>query len=375
MDERVLSFRVGIVVVTAVMVGFILVLLFGAVPQVLTSSYAVTVQFPRAPGVAVNTPVRKSGVNIGRVSNVRLLDEGGVLVTLRLEGDKPVRLNEFPRISTGSLVTGDAVVEFVRTQVDAQAEAQNDLLKEGDFLPNGVVANDPFEVIVNLEGKMADALTSIEEAADRASRILENLQWLGADRERFGRMLQKTELALDRFGSAMASVDTIFGDEQLQQQLRESLADLPEIIEQAKLTLEDTRKSMAGFEQVTLAATQNLENLEQFTRPLGERGERIIASVEDSAANLDALLAQLVHLTRSINERQGTLGRLVYEDDIYLRITETVANIEELTRKLQPIVNDARVFTDKIARDPSVLGVKGAIERRPTGLKAAIPLQ
>jgi hypothetical protein len=31
-----------------------------------------------------------------------------------------------------------------------------------------------------------------------------------------------------------------------------------------------------------------------------------------------------------------------------------------------------RVFTDKIARDPSQLGVRGALDRRPSGLKTGV---
>jgi ABC-type transporter Mla subunit MlaD len=65
-----------------------------------------------------------------------------------------------------------------------------------------------------------------------------------------------------------------------------------------------------------------MANVQQFTRPLAERSERIIASIEGSAANLDELLAQLVHLSDGINQRQGTLGKLVFDDDIYLQIGE-----------------------------------------------------
>lgn len=147
MDERVLSFRVGIVVVTAVMLGFILILLFGAGPQVFTDTYTVKVRFPRAPGVSVNTPVLKSGVKIGRVTNVELLREGGVILTLRLDGDKPVLRSEVPRISTGSLVTGDAVVEFVnpdragsgsREEPDPPDEDPEQSARQGASLLHGV---------------------------------------------------------------------------------------------------------------------------------------------------------------------------------------------------------------------------------------------
>jgi hypothetical protein len=106
-------------------------------------------------------------------------------LTLRMDLDerKRVRMNEYPRISTGSIVTGDAVIEFVRDESDPRT----DYLKHDDFLPNGVVAHDPFDVLINLEDRMAGAFVSIEDAATKAAQIFDNLQWFGADRERFSR--------------------------------------------------------------------------------------------------------------------------------------------------------------------------------------------
>ena len=45
-----------------------------------------------------------------------------------------------------------------------------------------------------------------------------------------------------------------------------------------------------------------------------------------------------------------------------------MGNVRKLTQELRPIVDDVRVFTDKIARHPEQLGVRGALDRRP-GLK------
>ncbi len=371
MDERVLSFRVGVVVVAAITITVILVFLFGTGPQTFGPTYTVKIRFPRAPGVSVNTPVRKSGITIGRVTKVDLLPEGGVLLTLRLDQDKPVRLNEYPRISTGSLVTGDAVVEFVLNEADPNT----DLLKDGDYLTNGQVAGDPFEVLLGLEQRMASAFGSIEEAANRASVILENLQWVGSDRARFQELLAKTESAITSFDQAMRSVESVLGDQQLRDELRRALADLPSVFEEARKMLEQTRTTLSNFDQVSRRAEGTLANLEKFTTPLAERGDRIIASIEGSAENLDALLEQMVHLVDSINQRQGTLGKLLFEDEVYFKIRTAVDDLQSITRQLRPIINDVRVFTDKIARDPSQLGVRGALENRPTGLKGSILLE
>ena len=47
---------------------------------------------------------------------------------------------------------------------------------------------------------------------------------------------------------------------------------------------------------------------------------------------------------------------------------EAMNLLERISRELRPIINDVRVFSDKIARHPESLGVRGALDRRP-GLK------
>ena len=69
-----------------------------------------------------------------------------------------------------------------------------------------------------------------------------------------------------------------------------------------------------------------------------------------------------------MNSGEGTLGRLVRDDELYDRLEMATTNIEDATRRIRPILNDVRVFTDKIATDPRQLGVKGALDRKPLGI-------
>ena len=80
MDENRLRFGVGVLVISAIGIGIILTFLFGAFPSVLQRDYSLSVRFDSAEGIGANTPVVRDGVRIGRVSSIRLLDEGGVLV-------------------------------------------------------------------------------------------------------------------------------------------------------------------------------------------------------------------------------------------------------------------------------------------------------
>ena len=212
MDDQALGLRVGILVLTAALTLTILVVVFGPGWQWLTKEYTVSVKFPKAPGVDVETPVEKSGVLVGRVANVQLMEDGSVLVTLSLDASKPIMATEQPRIRISSMITNDAIIEFVPNLTDPSSEQ----LKDGAYIGTGEVMGDPFEVIVNLESRVTDAFGSIqraaakiETAADSVSTILKGLEGLGGSGEQIVRVVQKTETAMDQFTTTMAAIEDV----------------------------------------------------------------------------------------------------------------------------------------------------------------------
>jgi phospholipid/cholesterol/gamma-HCH transport system substrate-binding protein len=121
------------------------------------------------------------------------------------------------------------------------------------------------------------------------------------------------------------------------------------------------------MERTSQRAEANLQNLERFTRPLGDRGEQIVGNVDSSIRKLDELLAQLVNFSDALNTSEGSLGRFVHDPELYDRLDRAAANVEEVSRKLRPIVDDVRVFTDKVSRHPGVI-LRDAVRPGP-GIK------
>ncbi len=385
MDERVLYFRVGVVVVASVTITIVLVMLFGAWPNVLESHYRVHIKFPEAPGVTVDTPVRKSGVLVGRVTEVQLLDEGGVKVSADLNEKYRLRQNETCRISSGSLF-GDAVLEFVPSDVDSllarfdtnkdgvldasEKQKSRELVGDEVYILEGVSPRSPLRILVDLEDDIASTLHSIQTAGDEVAQLANSVNGaVGGEEGHIGALAQKAEKALDRFDRTMQAVEKVLGDEELAVKLRQSLEELPEFISETRQTMVTARTTLEDFRRVSQKAETNLDNLQEFTKPLGERGAQLVANVDASTRNLNELLTQLVAFSEGLNSGQGTLGKLVHDDEVYEKIDRLVSNAEEISRRLRPIVEDVRTFTDKIARDPRQLGLKGMVDPRPTGLK------
>lgn len=363
MDDRTIQLRVGVVVVTAAIIAFLLVLFFGEKRPLFQQQKTIYLLFRHAPGVSAQTPVRKNGVLIGRVVNVELRDEGGVKITAKIEARYKVFTSEIPRISTASLI-GDAVLEFVPGDVDSKIE-----IEEDEVIADGIVSADPLRVLANLEPRLTGAISSIENAGNEVTQLARNLNTIvGNNQDQFQRVIQKSELAMEHFRSAMATVDEVVGDPELKANLKRSLHDLPQLFDEARETLADARKTLDGFQKMSERANSNLQNIEKFTKPLAERGETLAARLESAVGNVDTLLEQLVQFSSQLNNRDGTLGKLIYDKELYERLSRTAKNVEDATRRIRPIMEDMRVLSDKLATDPRELGLKGAMDRRPLGV-------
>lgn len=363
MDERTIQFRVGVMVVSSVIIVAILVLLFGELPTSVRSvlpgaqpTYTIYIYFDRAPGVASDTPVRKSGILIGRVTEYEL-QKRGVLVTAAIDADRQLFKNEICRI-TRSVLGGDAALEFV---LSSDETLSGELVKPGDRL-NGVAGADPLEVIANLEADMSQAIGSIASTSNEVGQLARHLNDLfEGNEEQLTRIIGKAEQAIDGFRIAAENVNDVIGDPQMKEELRQALAELPKV-------LQNTGEAMKGLRNTIALADENLSNLKAVTGPLAERGDELVESIDGSFRKLDQLLGEFAEFTRKLNSNEGTIAQLLNNPELYENVNQAAVNLERLTRDLRPIVKDARVFMDKVARHPEDLGVRGLIQRR-SGIK------
>ncbi len=366
MDDRILQFRVGVVVVAAMIITGILIMLFEA-PSLSPAHYRVSTRVPEAPGVTVNTPVRKSGILVGRVTDVALEDDGSVLVTVDINSKYRLRDDEVFRIGTESLL-GDAVVDVVPgdAKVDG-AEVANGAMIQGRVQGNPLQAID---VLLDIKDDVEGAVGSIKVAADEVGGLAKNFNAAFTRNEgSLESLFGQTEASLAQFETTMANIDSVIGDPELQANFKQAMANIPQITSDLQETLAKAQEIMGSIDRVALKAETNLDNISQVTGPLAERGPELASNLDESIAGLNNLLTELNTFTQSLNNSEGSVQKIINDTELYDRLNRASTNVEDLTVRLRPIVDDIRVFTSKIARDPGRLGVSGALDRRPTGLR------
>ncbi len=399
MNDQGYKFGVGVLVVASMVIAVILILFFGAAPNFFANRYDVTIRFDSAPGVGTDTPVRKNGVAIGRVKSIKLLDKG-VDLTLELDGQYTVRAGEQPRIAKGSFITGDAVVELIQLQPDdrrllARFDGtggspvdgvldQNELtvadqpLKAGDFYSGGIVVPDPMDALMNMQQSVAQTLGSIETAGNQVTALAGDVRkMIGSGDGELGRITRKAEQTIDNLNTTLASVNRIINDPRIGNTLDTINQRLPQIINEAEGVMQQTASTLKAFEGVGREATKTMQNVESFTKPFADQGDDFVNEAKRSLDNLNGLVGDLRQLSgrantlmTRVNNGQGTLSRLIDDDQLYYSVVNTLNNIEVVTRRLQPVIEDARVFSDKVAREPSsLINIRGAITGQRGGQK------
>ena len=411
MDENRLKFGVGVLVISAIGIGIILTFLFGAFPSIFNHDYSLSVVFPSAEGVGLNTKVVRDGVAIGRVANITLRDEGGVLITLTMDSDRPISHRYVPRIGSGNFVTGDAKIEFVpATQGQLASIYENDDQRMGELYTPGEFFNygSKTESLFEMQSELSDTFKAIRVAGESIASAGESIdqlakevrQVVGGTDGQIDQVSKNAVAALEEFQAVMRGVRDIVENPEIKEGLESSAKQIPQLLKNAQKALvqtEDTFDSIkrAGqqFEKVGVVAEETVlsakaaverteksfgatienaektfANLEQLTRPFADRGDEFASQILTTLARLDRTLAEVETFGKSLNNSNGTLKRFLEDDDLYFQIRRSVENVESATARIRPILDDVRIFSDKIARDPRQLGVRGALSKRPGGL-------
>jgi phospholipid/cholesterol/gamma-HCH transport system substrate-binding protein len=402
MDEQGYRFGVGVLVVASLVIVVILILFFGAAPNFFAQRYHVTINFKEAPGVEVDTPVRKNGVMIGRVTDIQLLgfndnrEDQGVNLTLELNSKVQVQASEVARIGIGSLITGDAVIEFVQdtpfgrlTRFDGMGGSPKDgsldtneesiastYLKEGDYMANGAgkVAPDPFETLLSLQDSLQPTFAAIKQASDQVNGLALDIRRVIGNQEGgpIQQVARKAELTMDNFNKTMNELQAMFqivNNERVKLAVESASEKFPQLITDAQEVLKQGQKTLASFEGVGKAAEETVKNAADFTKPLAQKGDQIVNDAIRTLNTLDQTLNEVRQIAGRVNNSQGSLKKLLEDEQLYYSLVGTLNNVQQATQRLQPILEDARIFSDKIARDPSqVIGLRNAINGRAPGL-------
>lgn len=258
------EFRVGVFVLLGIL-GFMTVLFLMTDPATFRGRYMILTHVEDASGIRKGDPVQMKGVNIGRVDDFGIREDG-VDITLEIEGEWDIPVDSRTQLTSSGLL-GGVTVEVIRG-TSAQALGGGGALpgsSEGGLMSTVEDLGGQAEgVLGQIEGLLSDpTVTAIEGSAQQLNVLLEELSDLtrtqGAEISRLTESLNTTAGSLEGAG--------------------------PEV----QATLVDARATMTRLKGTSDA-------------------------LERAAGSLDTILSRMA-------SGEGSLGRLSTDDELYQRLS------------------------------------------------------
>ena len=360
MTERQLQFRVGLFVSLALASIAALIFQFGEIQRYLRPKYTVNIRFKAASGIAVSTPVRRNGVLIGSVTSVKFDDENGGLI-VRASIKDGVRLWPDGRVRLVTSLLGDSAIEFLPGK-------SKQALKDGDTV-EAEPAVDPLNVVARMEQNVALLIDSFQQTSHEWQTVGHNLNSvLQTNQGNLHTVVARAAEALTEVAHTMKTVDQtlqdasrLIGDPQTQENLRKTMNALP-------VLADETQRTVAAVRVAVQKMDENLSNLNAVTAPLAKNGVTLATRIENTLANVETLSEELTQFAKMVNSPEGTIHKLAADPQLYVNLNRSAESASMLLRNLEPVIRDLRVFSDKVARHPELIGVSGAL-RGSSGLK------
>lgn len=327
-SQRRRNFAVGIFVVLGMAAIGWLIFKFGDLPGFVTKyrSFQVFVQFPTAPGVQRDTPVRFCGYQIGRVTAVMAPEVRKDLITGQEYYQTVVALsidNQFRTIPYNvevKLMTRGLGSSYIELKQDPDKPAD-------EFLADQTL----------LQG--STGMTSEffpEESQKRLDGLITGLQ------------------------SLIANANDVIGDDASKENMKKMLANLAEASEQAKRTLVEFEKlAVAGtvtlkktdvkVDEAVAAFVDTTGQIKEFAstgtstlKSVDAKAERLVVAMVQTSERMTGAMRELQLVLEKVNNGQGTAGRLLNDGTFYENLLENTDQLQTLLEEMRDFIAEWR---------------------------------
>jgi phospholipid/cholesterol/gamma-HCH transport system substrate-binding protein len=347
-----------------------LVVLFGRAPALFSNRAGYTVTFPEAPGVAVGTPVRKSGVRIGEVVGIDLDETANrVRIRVQLERKYPPRTSDEVTISRG-ILSGDTALDVV-PMVDPKTNEARPL---GDpYPPDSVIAgvppvnartllgqasavlpnaNESLARIVGTSDRLQQAIPRLEKAADEIAALAKSAREFVPELRRTNAQVQEllgVPLPGEQPGQPAPRRNQVSVEGQppdpTTPTLRNALAEIIELLKTLRPAAEDIRTLVRqNSPELTRALQAVRQTADSATDLLNPENRKAVAA---TVKNLQTASEDLTRTIRLVGILADQAEKTLKE--VQTRFAQAGRAVENIERATQPIADNAGPIIQNLA--------------------------
>jgi phospholipid/cholesterol/gamma-HCH transport system substrate-binding protein len=281
LDPKPNEIRVGLAVLIS-LVALVGGIIWGKGYRLKSNRYTIEVVFSNVGGLESGANVLANGVVKGKVTRI-LLAEGKVIVYAAVDKNVTLYSDYRATVESPTVMAGKALS-----------------LTPGSKLP-------PADITQPLIGENP---VGVSEAVAVFQNISADLR-----------------VALRDLDTLLVNLNRVAADTMTRVHLTGMLSDASEVAHNANEWIRDNRSHLT-HSLVSLDSTLNAA--QSMIKSTEGKLSGTLVSADTAAQRLSALSASLRDAMDQVNRKEGTLGKIVYSDDLYQRLAHTLAEIDSL---------------------------------------------
>ena len=320
--------KIGVMAVAALALTAILIVAVGGASGFAWERYNLKTSFDNVQGLKSGAIVRVAGVEVGKVTDVRLSGTG-VEVLLSIKEENQSRVTTDSRASIGSMsLLGEPLI-------DVSPSTTGTPLKDGDTIKS--VPPAPL---------MSDVTASANASITEATALLKDIR---GGKGTVGKLFTDEQLYrdlnafIDSANAVTASINRGKGtlgkftnDPKVYNELQASLANLNEITRRISAG-EGSLGQLLKDDKLAKSMTSTTANFEQISGRLtrGDNTAGKLLTEKELYDKLNSTMARLDDLTKNLNAGEGTAGQLLHNKEMY-------DNMNSAANELKGLIADIR---------------------------------
>lgn len=320
--------KIGVMAVAALALTAILIVAVGGASGFAWERYNLKTSFDNVQGLKSGAIVRVAGVEVGKVTDVRLSGTG-VEVLLSIKEENQSRVTTDSRASIGSMsLLGEPLI-------DVSPSTTGTPLKDGDTIKS--VPPAPL---------MSDVTASANASITEATALLKDIR---GGKGTVGKLFTDEQLYrdlnafIDSANAVTASINRGKGtlgkftnDPKVYNELQASLANLNEITRRISAG-EGSLGQLLKDDKLAKSMTATTANFEQISGRLtrGDNTAGKLLTEKELYDKLNSTMARLDDLTKNLNAGEGTAGQLLHNKEMY-------DNMNSAANELKGLIADIR---------------------------------
>lgn len=280
------EFKVGIVAIVSIVILYVgFNFLKGVDFFSPTNSYFIT--YDNINGLTVSNPVIINGYSVGRVSKIRILQDRGNVILVKIDIDEGLILGKSTKatLANNDFLGGKAIILDIEN-IDSPLESGDTLIS--------VVDRGLLEILDQAQPITDNITTTIK----RVNEILVGMQGSG----------EKISITLDQLNGTLAGVNRLVSKNE---------QEVSETISQFKIMSQEINNKLALLDPIIQKSSGTLDKVNAL-------------ELEKTLANLNEVLVNLNTTLVAVNNTDGTIGKAMADDALYNNLNQAILDLSEL---------------------------------------------